>query len=483
MNRKFARLDQDFVLRGWLDHPFTVVSRTKSLFFNFDDTSSPLKYILSSCDGLHDFESPAYLPVHRKILNKLIDFKVVQECEEGESLLSIQKYRYVDALQLIELHWAVTGNCNMHCRHCFMESPRGKYGEPKTREMLEVVKKLARANIPRVSLTGGEALLRKDFHQLIRHLSENQISVSEIVTNGLLLDDSIYETLDRYGQYCSFQISFDGIGAHDQIRGLHGIEGKIRASVEKACASGHPVNISTVLMQNNIDTLRETYEWIKGLKNVVWLPGRVQHSGLWKDSQEGLSADELGNALLALQKLWLEEERPVRIIFDSFYNGAQETEKASGSPFVHHELKITPESPECTCIQWKLFLLPDGRLIPCTGFAGSEIEKDMPNLFTAELTDILSGEAPGSEKLMAFRKCQKEVRMSGIPECAECDFLELCGCGCSAYALSENRSIMAPDPVACAVYKGGWKKRFENAAVEYQIKKQLKCDKLPEYPE
>jgi radical SAM protein with 4Fe4S-binding SPASM domain len=113
---------------------------------------------------------------------------------------------------------------------------------------------------------------------------------------------------------------------------------------------------------------------------------------------------------------------------------------------------------ECPETRERVFLLPDGRLLPCPGFAGTKVASRMPTLRDWSLTDALA-----DSPLARFCRDEKSARLSLNPECAACDQFRDCGMGCRAYALTEGGGINKPDPGACAMYKGGWKRRFTEA--------------------
>jgi len=70
MNGRLARLKQEWLLRGWADVPWALVNWRNG---DFRELSRDGFYVAQSCDGETDFDSMAFLPRHREILNKYID--------------------------------------------------------------------------------------------------------------------------------------------------------------------------------------------------------------------------------------------------------------------------------------------------------------------------------------------------------------------------------------------------------------------------
>ena len=133
---RYARLKRDWLLRGWTDVPRAVVNWTNG---EQRRLSKKGLYAARACDGKTDFSSVAFLPAHRAVLDKLIDEGIAEECEPGSSIDACQHYRRADNPRLNGLQWSVTGLCNLNCRHCYMEAPSGRYGEPSFEESIHLL--------------------------------------------------------------------------------------------------------------------------------------------------------------------------------------------------------------------------------------------------------------------------------------------------------------------------------------------------------
>lgn len=122
----------------------------------------------------------------------------------------------------------------------------------------------------------------------------------------------------------------------------------------------------------------------------------------------------------------------------------------------------TPDAPECAETCDRLFLLPDGRLLPCPGFAGTVLEAQMPHLQDAELRTLRADSA-----LARFCTQTRRERYLANPECQSCEWFSECGMGCRAYALTENGGLTRRDVGMCEMYRGGWRARFLAAQAEF----------------
>ena len=212
-------LSERYRLWGWYKLP-------AGLFDNARKTPAFLEredyLVLLRCDGAHDFDQPT--PRERETLKALEDDGVIRPARFWELLRPEQEYRSYPARYRQEAHWSVTGACNLKCRHCFMSAPHAKHGSPSHEEILGVVDQLAECGVCQVGITGGEPLIREDFLDIVDALLERDIAISTIYTNGWLVDERLLERLESRSIRPNFQLSYDGVGCHDFLRGVPGAE-------------------------------------------------------------------------------------------------------------------------------------------------------------------------------------------------------------------------------------------------------------------
>lgn len=179
------------------------------------------------------------------------------------------------------LRLSVTDRCNLRCTYCMgAEGVRWLEREKILRyeEIVEVVKTAVTLGIERVRLTGGEPLVRKDLHLLIRELSQIPgLKDLAMTTNGLLLPEQAQ--LLREAGLNRVNISLDSLNPdtyHSVTRG-----GELRqalAGIEAALKTGfNPVKINVVLMKGINDCevpnfLRLAYERPLHIRFIEYMP-------------------------------------------------------------------------------------------------------------------------------------------------------------------------------------------------------------------
>ena len=85
--------------------------------------------------------------------------------------------------------WEITWKCNAKCIHCGSDCISvEKQNQLSTAECLEIIRDLKRINTRKVTLSGGDPLLREDFPTLAFAIKSLGMDVA-IITNALALDD------------------------------------------------------------------------------------------------------------------------------------------------------------------------------------------------------------------------------------------------------------------------------------------------------
>lgn len=92
---------------------------------------------------------------------------------------------------------SITDRCNLRCVYCMPEEGIKliKHDEVLSyEEIIRLCKLFSRIGISKVKITGGEPLVRKDVHKLVKSIKETDgIDNVTLTTNGILLEDQIDE--------------------------------------------------------------------------------------------------------------------------------------------------------------------------------------------------------------------------------------------------------------------------------------------------
>jgi radical SAM protein with 4Fe4S-binding SPASM domain len=158
--------------------------------------------------------------------------------------------------------------CTMRCRHCGSACATGLPDELTTAEALALSDDLAALGTRLVTLSGGEPLLRDDWHLLARRLTDRGVTVN-IISNGWLIDEG---AIDRAieGRLDNIGVSLDGMEAtHDFIR-CAGSFRRVVASLDRVRSRGIPTAVVTTLMKPNLPDLDALYRLLVDLGVERW---------------------------------------------------------------------------------------------------------------------------------------------------------------------------------------------------------------------
>ncbi len=166
----------------------------------------------------------------------------------------------------------ITFRCNMRCLHCASDvnSNYERGQELSFTEIQTILNDLASLGCEHLTLSGGEALLRKDWNSIAREAKTQGIDVS-IISNGLVIDSAMADAIREAG-VSHVAISIDGIeSTHDYIRNMQGSFTGVLAATNHLAEKKVPVNFVTAVTKANLDELRAIEDIVVGLNGNRWL--------------------------------------------------------------------------------------------------------------------------------------------------------------------------------------------------------------------
>ena len=189
----------------------------------------------------------------------------------------------------ITIQFELTGRCNLKCKHCYNRSgDSDRVTRMTPEEWCKFAKYLVKnGGIFQCILSGGEPLLLGDKLFDIMDILDKDGTSFVIITNGLLLTNTIVKRLANY-RYYWFQISLDGVDAetHDSFRGLkgswiHAVQGAINVS-----NAGMPLVIAHTVTPQNLKKVGEMVDFTYKLGASTLMLGEVLPSGRAYENKE-----------------------------------------------------------------------------------------------------------------------------------------------------------------------------------------------------
>lgn len=464
-------LDERYDLLGWKNIPFVVRDRKTLTDQIFTDKQKFL--FLFNLSGKKEVERASLEPKINDFLQELLDSKKVREASGVDDVRTISYTQY-DNFYRRQVHWSITGRCNYKCKHCFQLAPEGVLGQPTLEQCFNVISQMRDCGIASVGITGGEPLIRSDFFQIVDELIKNGIGIDTIYSNGKLINQKFLDELKKRDLKPAFQISFDGVGFHDWMRGTDGAEQAAIDAFKILRENDFPFSSAMCLCKKNIGALRETVNFLaqqgcKAMKTQVSM-----QMGEWKAHDEDALTQEEGlQAYLDYLPKYAEDGMPLSLQMEGYFsyiknpNGKNENAKIQEGYSLPSLRNLTMEkavkAPLCGVLQSSFFIGPNGAVVPCMSMCGAQIESIFPNVFKMPLKEILTEssytETVNKRAGYLFEKNQK---------CHDCEFRCHCCGGCRACAVGDSSTdYFTEDTLTCNFYKGGWHEKFREVSEKY----------------
>lgn len=153
---------------------------------------------------------------------------------------------------------SITRKCNLNCEYCSASanSTMDTSDELTLEEFKDIFNQIDDLNVHRISLGGGEPLMRKDFFDILGEAVKHRFCTI-INTNATLITDSVAQKLTNY-DFDRICVSLDGSNAevHDFYRGAGSFD-KVIKGIKNLKKYNLPVSTLFTLNNHNIDNLIE----------------------------------------------------------------------------------------------------------------------------------------------------------------------------------------------------------------------------------
>jgi AdoMet-dependent heme synthase len=329
------------------------------------------------------------------------------------------------------LQWDSTNECNLRCLHCYHldhVQDENQMSLLETKEMLDDLRDTAeRWNmIPRISISGGEPLLREDLLEILDYTNQKKI-VTAILTNGTLLSlkraKEIYEAGVR-----RIQISIDGKKEiHNQIRGKSFAYDKSLEGIANASVSGIDVTVSMTLIQSNRYDFEEVIKTsIKAGAKKVGFKTYVPDKSLGINDPEYINAEDAFLAFNEAGRLIEKYSGDITVLTSDVLWEIVKPNNPAKEIAMHQRKYLTG----CSAGYRALSVLSDGTVYPCR-----------------RLPIPIGNIKEGIANLIVNNNIMQELRdLSKMERNAQCNKVSHCR-GCRAVAYAVTGDFMAKDPM------------------------------------
>jgi len=441
-------LNDDYILRGWIDEPHGIVDTKngEKHFFSYSDYQTLLQ-----CDGKKNVDNHHQIEIFKKK-------KIIQESHKNEVIKENQKYKFYDCYSYQTVELVMTNRCNYNCRHCYLSSSAVNRKEFSTDDCLNIIDQLVDVGIFQIQLTGGECLLRKDFFRIADRIKQNSIAITDILSNGSIINDDVLLNFVNINMKPSFQISFDGTsGNHNWLRNSSNAEAKTIKGIKLLKKYGHPVFISMTMHKGNKDSLRETVLLLKELNIDHLYVGYVTELGRWihENKVYSMIGYEYYDSFLAYLPYYKSDGMPVNIQLGGMFKYMKETGKYT-IPMILNRKDKKNRKFVCDMSAEKIYISSDGLVFPCPLFTNTEVGRNMPNILSTSLTDILK-----DSNFVKYSKCTYDRLENEHSNCFNCKFLSECGGKCHIENWQNEPQFQIEKNLACTFFKKGYERKIQ----------------------
>ena len=310
------------------------------------------------------------------------------------------------SLRYLLLH--ITTKCNLVCKHCYLGDTNIE--ELDIDSVTALAKEFAAMQGLKLMISGGEPLLHSQFWDILESVAKLDLRIV-LLSNGTLIDK---DTANRLANYVhEVQISIDGTGSHDMLRGS-GTFDRSMQGIRNLKDAGIDVSIATMVHSHNLNEFEDMKKMFLDIGVCQWgvdVPCSVGNLANNLD----FSAD-LHEAAHVFSKY-------------GFGGGAHES------------------SGNYTCGSHLAAVMANGDVVRCAFFAdGTDEGSGMVG--TNEASG--SGGNVGKGLLRSWNNlCNNHLWTTDKLDCNDCDIINDCRGGCRFRALQLCGSLMAPDPVMC----------------------------------
>ncbi len=340
--------------------------------------------LLSICQQLDELVRPdGACPIHELELEALMPF----------SARPSAPYR---------MDLAVTYRCNNDCAHCYNARERN-FPELTTEQWFQIIDKLWELGVPHLVFTGGEATLRNDLPELIRHAEMNG-QITGLNTNARRLMDEryVHQLVEAGLDHVQVTVESCDEQVHDAMMQSKGAHRQTIAGLKNALKSKLYVMTNTTMLHTNIGTIPATLDFLADLGVPTVGLNALIYSGHGLTVGTGLRENELQPVLDMAQRKTAEHGQ--KLIWYT------PTQYCQFDPTANH-LGVKG----CTAALYSMCVESNGDVLPCQSYYHS-----LGNMLTNSWDSIWNHEL--SVRLRERRRLPAK--------CEGCVLVTECGGGC-----------------------------------------------------
>ncbi|MGG7048493.1 MULTISPECIES: radical SAM protein [unclassified Campylobacter] len=322
-----------------------------------------------------------------KVLEKIFNHNFYKDgyknTQNEENIQTMQK----------NIHINLTNDCNMRCKHCFVNAGRIDKKYIDTNKIIQKVNEITKLNgYTSVVISGGEPLLHKDIFILINSLKGHKIT---LFTNGILINE---KNINKIASAVSeIQISLEGISkeAYETNRGKGNYE-KILNAIKLIKSQNIKLILAITVLPDTLDDI---------CNNLINFIKKINYQNL--EIRINNDIEMIGAAVKELNFKNYDIEHSDKAIFELMKKIIK--------------LGIPSKTTKQQNIKFKncgigtsIVIDVDGKIYPCSKFGSYSLDIDKN----------------ADEILNEFDRINRDTSIDAIRKCEKCDLKYICSGGC-----------------------------------------------------
>ncbi len=373
-----------------------------------------LVYLRTRFAGARDFGLEAEYERVRSAIAKIS--RPSEGCRVCEAGIPQPEPLSIRAQAPLKADLALTYACNNDCAHCYNEPERREMPALDTDGWREVLDRLWAIGVPYVILTGGEATLRDDLPEIVRH-AEDLGMICGLNTNGRRLRERelIDGLMDAGLDHVQITLASHRAELHNRIVRAEAFEETV-AGIRNCVERGLHTITNTTLIEENADEAEPIVDFLHDLGLRTFAMNGMIHAGCGAANLSALSIGRLREVLESVRDR--AAERDMRFIWYTV------TRHCELSP-----MKVDVGLTFCNAAEYSICVEPNGDVLPCQSYyepVGNILRDRWDRIWESELFTRIR-----------FRRERPEN--ADLPaECLECEDLRVCGGGCPLERVARN---------------------------------------------
>ena len=450
----------NIALRSWWLVPYAYVSDINGEQRRVRKVPKGLYDLLVKCDGITELPDS-------EALSSLLRNGLIRPAADGEVTDPFLMPRSYDNRYVLTMGINITERCNFNCRHCYEaadnEIPRN---EISYEDCEKLIKQARECGVQNVKITGGEPLMHRDFMKILRAVYDNEMTVDRINTNGFFINEKLLDEIRSIDPNILFNVSYDGAGFHDWMRGREGAEKDILSKIQLLSDKGFYTRAAMTLNRVNLNAASETMHKLDSLGVREFRIIRTSETPRWvlNAGDACLTMEEYYDSMVELCREYAASDLKIALNVWHFVKVLSSSHQYFMFPITCGYDEYDPLMPLCGNARENITIVPGGNVYPCTPSPGlyKAAGIEFGNVFDSGLKSILQN----SDYLSFVCKGVHAIEEND-PKCAACQYFRQCHGGCRLFGLGIGGGLLGHDPTKCLFFEGRYDEKLRDALPGY----------------